>query len=175
MVLMVMHYHNKAIRALHTILIEAPIQLWYRFLVTVIPSNKRFINNTSIPDSVLEEKWSEAQKLIGSQAFPLTSAYNGPTHAADPRALTLQPENITVVECEDELVSNLVKAQPSLSDLKDPSGAILSNPGGGPVVAFTYPWKRPRVYAAKSKVEAVLNYEFANIILKRLGYDVTNR
>ena len=97
--------------------------------------------------------------------------------AADSRALTLLYRGVTVVSVPDELIANLVKINPAWSMHKDPSGTILSLTGlvYTEVHAFTICAKHARVYAAASQIPAVLQYEFENIILQRLGYDVSAR
>jgi len=101
-------------------------------------------------------------------------------HAADPRALTVQPKHVTVVSVPDVPIADLIKIDPAWSKDKDPSGTILSETGNGflgytTCHAVTETWRKPRVYAAASQVPAVLVYEFQNIILHELGYDVEGR
>jgi hypothetical protein len=63
---------------------------------------------------------------------------------------------------------------------KDPSGTILLIGSSGLLDyetchGFTCPWARPRVYGANSVLAAVCVYEFQNVILNKLGYDVSAR
>jgi hypothetical protein len=89
----------------------------------------------------------------------------------------MQPVGVTVISVPDEPIANLVKVDPGWGKDKDPSRTILQLTGlqYATVHAFTLCGKHARVYAAASEIPAVLSYEFENIILQRLGYDVSNR
>src|ERR1035437_3861712 len=153
-----------------------PVTLWLRFISLVEPGvNETFVNYTNLTTVELNLAWMEAQNSLATQPFPLSSG--GPLHAADPKALTISAKNVTVVACPDEPVSNLVKVNPAWTTHKDPSGTILESIGFSyqEVHSIACCWTRPRVYAAASELSAVLVYEFSNIILSQLGYDVSAR
>jgi hypothetical protein len=153
-----------------------PITLWLRFGTCLLSGNGAFVNETAVTDVQLNYAWLQAQEQIATQPFPLSFA-GGPMHAPDIKARTVTPENVTVIAVPDEPISNLVKVNPKWGTHTDPSGAILEQVGFSYVTvhAITCTWTRPRVYAAASELPAVLVYEFENIILKKLGYDVSGR
>jgi hypothetical protein len=171
-------YHNVVVRMLHAICVQMPLTVWFRTFGRLIPSSARFVNYTAVPDSVLETAWAQAQQSIGTNPHP-QDAYNGPLQKPDPRALTLQPSNVAVIAVPDVPLSDLSKVHAVQPGRKDPSGVILIMQNGlfgyESCHAVTMCWARPRVYAAASEVPQVLEYEFENIILSRLGYDVSNR
>ena len=172
-------YHNMFLRFLHSLLIELPAKLWMRWISLAIPSSAQFINHTGVSDAVLMDAWKQAQTRLGTQSFP-NSGYGPADHAADPRALNVQPSNVTVISVPDTTISDLVKVDPAWGKDKDPSGSIIVAMGQGfleyqTCAAMTFTWTRPRVYAAASEIPKVLSYEMENIILSKLGYDVTNR
>lgn len=166
-------------RILHSILIEVPAQVWMRVLCLAIPSNKQFLNYTNVSDAVLLDAWKAAQLNLANNPFP-QNTHGGDLHKGDARALTVQPRNVAVVSVPDTTIADLTKTDPTWADGKDPSGAIAIPMGQGfleynACVAMTMCWTRPRVYAAATKVAAVVQYEFENIILSKLGYNVENR
>jgi hypothetical protein len=71
----------------------------------------------------------------------------------------VQPKHVTVV---------------SVPDIT-PGAIVTPDFSQTPCHSFAEPWRKPRVYAASSEVPVTLAYEFANIILDRLGYDVSER
>jgi len=172
-------YHSLFFRILHSFFIELPAKLWFRFLSRLIPSSAQFVNYANVPDAVLQDAWKQAQTRLGASSFP-DSAYGPANHPADPRALTAQPSNVAVISVPDTKISDLVKVDPAWSKRTDPSSAIAVPMGQGFLEyqtchAMTFCWARPRVYAAASEIQAVLSYEFENIILSKLGYSVENR
>lgn len=172
-------YTNTFSRFLHSVFIETPAQVWFRFLSMLIPSSAQFANYSGVPDSVLLDSWKAAQKNLSTNPFP-DNAYGGGTHPADPRAATVQPSHVAVISVSDTKISDLVKVDSRWGIDKDPSGAIIVAMGQGFLEyqachAMTFCWTRPRVYAATSKIPVVLQYEFENIILARLGYNVEQR
>lgn len=170
----VIGYHNAVLRFMHSVFIQLPLDIWYRWMSLVIPSKQRFINRTAVPDSVLESQWSAAQTALSTAPFPLDDAGGG-IHPKDPRALTVTPENVTVTSVPDVPIADLVKINAAWGKDKDPSGTILVPSGTQTCHAFTKCWRRPRVYAAASEVPVVLSYEFENIILAKLGYNIDQR
>jgi hypothetical protein len=171
-------YQNAFMRFVYSLFIQTPLKLWFRFLSLAIPSDALFVNYTGLPFSTLSNAWMDAQTNLATQSFPLSELSTGiGNHAPDPRAKTVLPSNVAVISCPDEPIANLIKVNPAWSKDKDPSGSILWLQGLNyeTVHAITMPWTRPRVYAAASELPAVLSYEFENIILSKLGYDVSNR
>ncbi len=172
-------YHNALVRFLHSFFIQMPLTIWFRFIsILFFWQNKRFINYTAVSNQVFEDTWKKAQQEIGVQPFTL-SAYGNVSHPADPRALTLQPKNITVAAVPDWPISDLVKIDPTWTKHTTPSGAFgIVNTGFleyETVAGVTEEWVKPRIYGAASTIPVVLEWEFGNVILKKLGYDVENR
>jgi len=172
-------YQSKFVRFLYSFFIQMPEQVWMRFLSVLIPSSKGIINKTGYPDAVLASAWTQAQQGLATAPFPLDTA-GGDLHPADPRALTVQPKNLTVVSVDDVPIATLVKyIDPAWSQKKDPSGAFLITAYGfleyETVAGMTCPWHKPRVYGASSVIPAVCVYEFQNVILAELGYNIESR
>lgn len=173
-------YRSTFTRFLYNLFVQLPAEIWMRWLCLIIPSSKGLINKSNCTDAILMQSWAAAQQGIATAPFPLTDA-GGNMHAADPRALTVQPKNLTVVTVADWPISDLVKVDPAWAKDKDPSGsfAVAGEGGGfleyGTVAGITEPWTRPRVYGAASVMATVCVYEFQNVILAELGYNVENR
>lgn len=164
----VTHYKNIFSRLLYSFFIQLPLAIWFRFLSYPLPQN--------VLAEGYQAAWTAAQKSLSSANFTV-SAYGDAPHAADKRSLTVLPHGIAVINCPDESIANLTKLNPDWAKDKDPSGAILQLIGFSysPVAAFTIPGKHARVYAAASTAPQVLQWEFENIILARLNYDVSQR
>jgi len=158
MILYVKSINNKILRFLYSFFVQMPLEFYWRFLTAYIPSGATWINYTSVPDSVLLQQWTLAQQGLATAPFPMTCG-NGPMHAADPRALTVQPKHVTVV---------------SVPDIT-PGAIVTPDMTEEPCHAFTEPWRKPRVYGAASTIPQVLSYEFQNIIMNELGLDVSQR
>jgi len=158
MILYVRSINNKILRFLYSFFVQMPLEIYWRFLTAYIPSGATWINYTNVPDSVLLQQWTLAQQGLATAPFPMTCG-NGPMHAADPRALTVQPKHVTVVSVPDITPGAIVT--PDMSQERCHSFACC--------------WHRPRVYAAESEVPVTLAYEFENLILSDLGYDVSGR
>jgi hypothetical protein len=172
-------YQNVFIRALYSFFITLPEQLWMRWLCLVIPSSKTLINKTGVTDAVLMASWASAQQGLATAPFPLNDS-GGQIHPADPRALTVQPKNLTVVSVPDWSPTDLAKIDPAWAGHAVPTGSFAIMQGSGlfgyeTVAGMTCPWTRPRVYGATSVLANVCVYEFQNVILKELGYDVSAR
>ena len=135
-----------------------PLEIYWRFLTAYIPSGATFVNYTSVPDSVLLQQWNLGQQGLATAPFPMTCD-GGPMHAADPRALTVQPKHVTVVSVPDITPGAIVT--PDMNEI--------------PCHSFACCWKRPRIYGAASKIPVTLAYEFQNVILSELGVDVSAR
>jgi hypothetical protein len=162
-------YKNAFSRFLYSFFIQMPLTLWFKYISYPLPQN--------VLEADYDVLWAKARGAIATAPFPTTSSANSPMHAADPRALSLQAVGVTVISVPDEPIANLVKVNPAWAKDKDPSGAILQLSGltYSPDHAFTLCGKHSRVYAATSQIPAVLQYEFENIVLDRLGYSVLDR
>lgn len=162
-------YQNAFLRFLHSFFVQMPLTLWFKYLSYPLAQNVLAAKYLDV--------WFAARAAIATSSFPATAATGGLIYAADPRAKALTPFGITVIAVPDEPIANLIKIDPAWGKDKDPSGAILQDNGFSysTVHAFTMCGKHARVYAAASEIPAVLQYEFENIILQRLGYDVSNR
>jgi len=143
----------------------------------VIPASNGIINRTNVPTATLEASWKQAATALATAPFPLTDA-NGNIHPADPRALTVQPKNVTVVSVPDVPAATISKYVQSGWTV-DPTGTFLDANSGfldySTVAGTSLLYTRPRVYGAESVLANVCVYEFQNIILSDLGYDVSNR
>ena len=162
------HYQGVFLRFLRSFFIQTPLILWFKYLSWPLPQNA---------PTTYGDVWKAAITAIGTSPFPTTSSSSSPMHAADPKALALPYAGVTVVSVPDEPIANLVKVNSAWGKDKDPSGAILQLSGLSYSTdhAFTLTGKHARVYSAASQIPAVLQYEFENIILARLGYDVSQR
>jgi len=173
-------YQSLFVRFIYSVFVQMPEQVWMRWISLIIPSNKGIINETGYPDSVLTAAWTQAQQGLATAPFPLTDA-GGEMHPADPRALTVQPKNLTVVSVADVPIATLAKyIDPAWAKDKDPSHTFIIDDSSGfleytTVAGITCPWTRPRVYGAQSVIPTVCVYEFQNVILKELGYDISAR
>ena len=170
---------NIFLRFLYSFFVQMPVTIWNRWFSLLIPSNKQFINYTSVSDDVLMDCWKKAQQELGTKPFPMDTA-GGSLHPADPKALTLAPHHVTVIAVPDVPVSDLAKINPYWAGHKEPSGSILITNSGFleylPVYGMTCPWWRgPRVYGAASEIPNVLLWEFQNVILCELGYNCESR
>jgi hypothetical protein len=171
-------YHNAFVRFLHDFFIQTPLIVWFRFLAPVLTfwQNGTFINYTPLTYVQLMGIWSTAQQGLATQQIPIST--NGTNlHPPDPRALTVQPENVSVISMPDWSIADLEKIDPAWSKDKDPSGSFAVDTGFEyeTVAGITMPWKRPRIYGAASVLATVLVWEFQNVILSKLGYDVSTR
>ena len=176
MQLYVAGYHSTPIRLLRSMFVQMPLEIWFRFITAYWPTNAQFVNATAVSDAVLAEQWKLAQQGLATAPFPLNDQGSN-MHAADPRALTVQPKHVTVVSVPDTPISDLVKVNAAWAKDKDPSGAILLLVGLEYTTCHSFAacWKKPRIYAATSKIPTTLAYEMQNIILAELGYDVSAR
>ena len=169
---------NPFLRFLYSFFVQLPIEVWFRLITAYVPSSAGIINETGLPDATLTKWWAQAQQELATSPFPLS--IGGPTHAADPSALTVAPEHVTVVAIPDETAANLQVAT-GQKDWPTPSGAFLfvgNNGLLGYTACHSYActWRKPRVYAAESVLaKQDIVYELQNIILNKLGYDVENR
>ncbi len=171
-------YHNAFVRFLHDFFIQTPLIVWFRFLAPVLAfwQKDTLVNYTPLTYVQLMSIWSTAQQGLATQQIPIST--NGTNlQPPDKRALTVQPENVAVISMPDWKISDLEKIDPAWAKDKDPSGSFAVDTGFEyeTVAGITNPWKRPRIYGAASVLSTVLVWEFQNVILDKLGYDVSSR
>ena len=171
-------YHSTPVRFLQSLFIQTPLTLWYRFIEPLLYfwAKDSFVNSTSLPLVQLASIWSQAQIGLATQQFPMNTS-GGALHAPDTRALDVAPKNVAVIAVPDWSVADLVKINPAWAGHTVPTGTFGATEGLSyeTVHGITLPWKRPRIYGATSQLTAVLIWEFQNVILSELGYDVSNR
>jgi hypothetical protein len=162
------HYHSPFVHFLRATFIELPCELWFKVLSYPLPQ--------SAGDPQYADIWKAAATVMATQPFAATSTTGSSTHPADPRALALPYVGVTVVSVPDDLIADLINVNSAWSKDKNPSGTILE-PGFQYETchAFTIVGRHARVYAAASEIPAVLAYEFTNIMMERLGYDISER
>lgn len=165
----VAHYQGVFGRFLHSLFIQTPLTLWFKYLSWPLPQK----DSLNAAETAI---FLTAVHSLATAPFTM-SAYGNVPHAADPRATTVSHEGIVVISVPDEPVANLVKVNPAWGTHKDPSGAILQLSGltYSTDHAFTVCARHSRIYAAASELPAVLQYEMENVILFRLGYDISQR
>ena len=170
-------YHNPAVRFLQSLFINMPLTVWFRWVSRVTFWQKdTFLNYTGLTDAQLLTIWNTAAQGLATQQIPLST--NGTAlQPADPRALTVTPKNVAVISMPDWTVSDLTKIDSAWAGHSVPTGAFAVDTGTGyeTVHGITLPWARPRIYGATSVLASVLVWEFQNVILSKLGYDVSNR
>src|ERR1019366_7754830 len=105
MELYVTGYENIFVRFLRCFFVQMPFMLWFRFLTAYVPSSATFVNYTNVSDAVLMQQWTLAQRGLATAPFPQNYS-GGNMHAADPRALTVQPKHVTVVSVPDLSVAD---------------------------------------------------------------------
>jgi len=169
-------YHNAFVRFLHSFFIQMPLTVWFRFISILFFWQKAtFVNHSGLSDQQLADIWKQVQQTTATQPFQTGDG----AKPGDPRALTLQPKNLTVTAVPDWKISDLIKIDPAWAKDKDPSGsfAVIDNGllGYETVAGITLCWYKPRIYGAASVMAAVLQWEFQNVILNKLGYSVEGR
>jgi hypothetical protein len=132
-----------------------------------------FINQTGLPTSALLAQWTRAQNSIAVNGVYLDAAiHNPPTHlVVDARAMNTQPNCITVISVPDIPVAQLPPAY-AQAGYTDPSGVIQCS--GLYVHSCVYIGSKT-VYTASSIEGTAPEYEFENLILAALGYDLSGR
>src|ERR1035437_1579910 len=126
---------NKILRFLYSFFVQMPMAVWFRWVTAYVPTSATFINHTSVPDSVLHQQWTLAQQGLATAPFPQNYSGGG-MHAADPRALTVNPKHVTVV---------------SVPDITPGAIVAMSNLTYIPCHSFACCWRKPRIYAAASE------------------------
>jgi hypothetical protein len=170
-------YHGSFVRFLQSFFVNMPLTVWFRWLsLAMFWESNTFVNYTALSDAQLLSIWNAAAQQLATQQIPIST--NGTNlHPPDPRALTVQPKNVAVISMPDWTIADLEKIDPAWSKDKDPSGSFAVDTGLDyeTVAGITMPWTRPRVYGATSVLANVLVWEFQNVILDKLGYDVSSR
>jgi hypothetical protein len=169
-------YHGTFVRFLNSFFVHAPLEVWFRFITAYWPTSADFVNYSDVSDAELQQQWALAQQGLATAPFPLNDA-GGDMQKADARALLVKPKHVTVISVPDVSIADLMKIDAAWAKDKDPSGAILQLIGLEYTTCHSFAccWKKPRVYAAQSKIPVTLAYEFENVILSELGYNVSNR
>jgi hypothetical protein len=172
------HYHNAFVRFLQSFFVNMPLTVWFRWLSLAFYfwQNDTFVNYTALSNAQLQSIWSNAAQQLATQQIPLNTS-GGDLQPPDPRALNVLPKNVAVISMPDWSVADLVKIDPAWAGHAVPTGAFAVDTGFDyeTVAGITMPWTRPRVYGATSVLANVLVWEFQNVILDKLGYDVSNR
>lgn len=132
-----------------------------------------FINQTGLPTSALVAQWQQAQNNIAVKGVYLDAAiHNPPTRlVVDPRAMNIQPNCVTVISIADIPVAQLPPAY-ARAGYTDPSGVIQCSGVYAHSCVFI---SSKTVYTAKSLESIAPIYEFENLILAALGYDLSGR
>lgn len=171
-------YHNPLVRFLHSFFIQMPLIVWFRFIsLLFFWQNKQFVNYSGLTDAQLMDIWKKVQNTTATQPFQTGDG----TKPGDPRALQLQPKNLTVVAVPDWSIPDLEKIDPAWSkDASKPHSGAFAILGNGllgyeTVAGVTHPWNKPRIYGAVSVMAAVLEWEFQNVMVNKLGYSVEGR
>jgi len=173
-------YHSLFVRMLHSFFVQTPLIVWFRFISVLFFWQKAtFINDSGLTDEQLSQIWTQVQQQTATQPIQQTTGA-GATWPADPRALTLEPKNLTVVAVPDWSVADLVKIDPAWAGHAVPTGTFAAEGEDGAfgyetVAGITLTWNKPRIYGAASVMAAVLQWEFQNVILNKLGYNTENR
>jgi hypothetical protein len=142
-------------------------------------------------DPQLVAMWGRAQHHLATVNIVLNAAVVKATPGSlpntvppDPRALNVGDDGVTVIPMPDLTVAQLKAENPAITLLhkSDPTGVIHCPP---PTTPTTTPTARycasyisgSSIYVAKSLEydDGATGYEMQNIILERLGYDISGR
>jgi hypothetical protein len=144
-----------------------------------------FDNHSSASTEQLKELWVGAQTQLATQAIPLnpvTASVKGTPVTYSPansRAYTIEPDGLGVYGVPDLTVAQLQSENPGvpLQHGSDPTGIIHCPENANHVRYCVSYCEGGAVYAAASQVlnPSATGYEFQNVILMRLGYDVAGR
>jgi hypothetical protein len=122
-----------------------------------LDSSIRFVNKSGLPDAVLEGYWAKAQENLATKSFPLNTMQHNiwgtplEIHDPDPRARDVNPDGLHVI----------VRTDNNGEFFRCDGIAQARGCEGGNIVEF-----------AKNYPQ-VLEYEFENVILSRLGYQTS--
>ena len=148
------------------------------------PTANGFINQTQHTDAELWAIWSAAQQSLSEQIDlnPVEQTTSGAPPRVlpgDPRALSIQPQQLTVASEADVSSATLFAATGIRRT--DPTGMIACPQPCNVQYATAYSRYSPEItrYAASweptSNFSTLLQYEFENQILFALGYDMSWR
>jgi hypothetical protein len=171
-------YHNAFVRFLHSFFIQMPLIIWFRFIAGFLFfwQKDTFINYSGLTTLQLNQIWGQVQIATATQPIQQGTS-GGASWPPDKRALTLQPENLTVVAVPDWSPADLAKIDPAWANHAVPTGSFAIDDGFGyeTVAGVTETWHKPRIYGAASVMAAVLQWEFQNVMLNKLGYNTEGR
>ena len=144
-----------------------------------------FVNQTQHSEADLQAIWSEAQQSLAQQIDlnPLQQLSNDvppDTRPGDPRALSVEPQQLLVAAAPD--VSSEVFFAATGERRADPTGMIACPQPCNVRYSTAYSFYQPQLtkYAASwefkgDNFNVILEYEFENHILSALGYNMTWR
>jgi len=144
-------------------------------------------HHASFTDPRLNAMWTQAQQTIATQPIVLNAAkvamrveVVNRTKPADRRALNTWPDGVTVSTEPDLLVSQLQAENPgdTLKHFTDPTGVIHAPHGSWTRYCASYTSGNSIVVAQSllyAPVGDPTEYEMSNVILQRLGYDMSGR
>jgi hypothetical protein len=144
-----------------------------------------FDNHTSASADQLKELWVGAQTYFATQTIPLnpvTAAAKGAPvtySTADSRAYQIEPNGLSVYAVPDLTVAQLQSENPGvqLHHPTDPTGVVHCPDNASNARYCVSYCEGGAVYVAVSQVlnPDATGWEFQNVILMRLGYNVSGR
>jgi hypothetical protein len=149
------------------------------------PVQAGFVNHTQHSDADLQALWTAAQQSVAQKIDlnPLQRLSNNvppDTRPGDPRALSVEPHQLSVSAQLD--VSSEVLFAATGEQRADPTGMIACPQPCNVRYSTAYSFYQPELtkYAASwefagDNFNVILEYEFENHILSALGYDMTWR
>lgn len=135
-------------------------------------------------DPQLQTLWEQAQNTLATQMITLNAAYVAEGREAavviapDYRALSVSPAGVSVNPVPDLTVAQLQSENPGaqLQHNTDPTGVIHAPAGSSASYCASYTQGSAVYVSASLEYSAgATGYEFQNVILERLGYDVSKR
>jgi hypothetical protein len=144
-----------------------------------------FVNQTQHSDADLQAIWAEAQQSVAQKIDlnPLQRLSNNvppDTRPGDPRAMSVEPDQLLVAAEPD--VSPEILFAATGEQRADPTGMIACPQPCNVRYSTAYSFYQPQLtkYAASwefagDNFNVILEYEFENHILSALGYDMTWR
>jgi hypothetical protein len=136
-------------------------------------------------DPRFQSAWTDAQRAISREPIFLNAAYVAEKREyvndmkpADIRANDIWPDGVTVSAEPDLTVAQLQAENPgeTLKHFADPTGVIHAPDGSSAKYCAAYTLGNSIVVANSLLYDAgILEYEFENVILRRLGYDTRKR
>jgi hypothetical protein len=139
-----------------------------------------------VSDSQLVAMWDRAQQYLATNNIVLNAAamavfpgISPDTHPPDQRALTTSDAGVTVATLPDLTVAQLQAENPgvTLHHNTDPTGVVHcpSNSEGAKYCASYVSGTSIYVAASLEYSDNATGYEMQNVILSRLGYDISKR